>query len=612
MAPRSYGAVSSNFKAGNLIDDSKFTDKTTMTTAMIQDFLNFKRPTCQTGYTCLKDFQENGKSAAQIIFEKSQEFSINPQVMLVLLEKEQSLVTRSNPGSYEYRFATGYCVYDSSPPPSCAGTDGFTNQIHYSAKLFRDNMNGSRLNYLVGNNSILFNPNAACGSSTVFVENRATAALYTYTPYQPNAAAVNNLYGTGDGCSAYGNRNFWRIFTDWFGPPTGEGYVVATSQNNNGDPRQWVLYKGIKRHIPDTATKVAWGLDTVPLAQMTGLQLGAVPIQGNLGRLFRPTGTLDVYFVDGGQCFRVTSPDMMSAWNFSAGAIQDVSIDLGRVPANRGNLTYSIVNSSSPGDVYYVDGGSLRRYVSNDVAEAWESTGKFHQSISQAYLSLMGSGAPVSTKGGRYGAQFYLMSKGTVFMTTDVNIAEAWGVSQPLGFIRPVVQEFSTFYMMTRFAKSNAAGDTRLFVVDRGQLYHLSPEHANNLGLTASTPVMAVQPDAISSTIPPFAWIVVTDAAGRNYAIDSGTKRPFPNPDVQKFWTNNGAVYVPIMTNGFLNLLPTGGTIERGLIGSGPKVYAIEGVSKRWIQHPNTVPAYAPIQSVSDVLLSAIPNGPNL
>jgi hypothetical protein len=51
----------------------------------------------------------------------------------------------------------------------------------------------------------------------LFIENSATAALYNYTPYQPNQAALNNLYGTGDGCSAYGNRNFWRIFNDWFG-----------------------------------------------------------------------------------------------------------------------------------------------------------------------------------------------------------------------------------------------------------------------------------------------------------------------------------------------------------------------------------------------------------
>ena len=67
------------------------------------------------------------------------------------------------------------------------------------------------------NNTILWHPNTACGSSQVFIQNQATAGLYVYTPYRPNAAALANLYGTGDACSSYGNRNFWRLFTDWFG-----------------------------------------------------------------------------------------------------------------------------------------------------------------------------------------------------------------------------------------------------------------------------------------------------------------------------------------------------------------------------------------------------------
>ena len=67
------------------------------------------------------------------------------------------------------------------------------------------------------NNYIYWNPNYSCGNSSVYIENQATAALYIYTTYRPNQAALNNLYGSGDGCSSYGNRNFWRIFTDWFG-----------------------------------------------------------------------------------------------------------------------------------------------------------------------------------------------------------------------------------------------------------------------------------------------------------------------------------------------------------------------------------------------------------
>ncbi len=54
----------------------------------------------------------------------------------------------------------------------------------------------------------------------VLMRNQATAALYYYTPYPPNAAALANLCGTGDGCSAYGNRNFWVFYNTWFGPTT--------------------------------------------------------------------------------------------------------------------------------------------------------------------------------------------------------------------------------------------------------------------------------------------------------------------------------------------------------------------------------------------------------
>lgn len=59
------------------------------------------------------------------------------------------------------------------------------------------------------------------------METAATAALYNYTPYTPNGAALSNMYGTGDRCSEYGNRNFWRIFNDWFGPTIGKPFDYA-------------------------------------------------------------------------------------------------------------------------------------------------------------------------------------------------------------------------------------------------------------------------------------------------------------------------------------------------------------------------------------------------
>ena len=243
----------SNFNAGRIIDDTVFTNKDSMTVQQIQDFLNSKVPTCNRWhsaynadnpppYTCLKEYQENtttgennfarfngdgspynvpgGKSAAQIIWDSAQAYNINPQALIVLLQKEQGLVTDDWPLLSQFTKATGYLCPDTAPCSASAG--GFGKQVVGAAWQFRHDLDGiDTPNYWSpygkGWNNILYSPNAACGTKSVYIENQATAVLYKYTPYTPNSAALNNLYGLGDGCSAYGNRNFWRYFNDWFG-----------------------------------------------------------------------------------------------------------------------------------------------------------------------------------------------------------------------------------------------------------------------------------------------------------------------------------------------------------------------------------------------------------
>jgi len=230
------------FEPGRIIDDVIFTNNTSMTTSQIQTFLNSKVPTCDTwgnqtsefgggtrrqwaearGYTapftCLKDYQENGKSSAQIIKEASDRYQINPQVIIVLLQKEQALVTDTWPISTQYKTATGYGCPNTAP----CNTQyyGLTNQINWASTMYRAILNGSSnwyTPYILGENYIRWNPNASCGGSNVNIQNRSTQALYNYTPYQPNQSALNAGYGLGDSCGSYGNRNFYIYFRDWFG-----------------------------------------------------------------------------------------------------------------------------------------------------------------------------------------------------------------------------------------------------------------------------------------------------------------------------------------------------------------------------------------------------------
>lgn len=258
VAPQSAGALSgSQFNPGRIIDDAVFYGPNSMTATQIQDFLNTKLPTCDTNGTqpygnttraayaaskgvstpfiCLKSYKMNtpsrsgesglcsdlsaktNRTAAQIIDDVAKSCGVSPKVLLILLQKEQSLVTDDWPWPIQYRSATGF---------GCPDTDvcdsqyyGFFNQVYAAARQFkRYRADPTYYNHRAGgNNNVRYHPNISCGSKTVYIENQATAGLYNYTPYTPNSAALNNLYGTGDSCSSYGNRNFWRMYVDWFG-----------------------------------------------------------------------------------------------------------------------------------------------------------------------------------------------------------------------------------------------------------------------------------------------------------------------------------------------------------------------------------------------------------
>lgn len=298
-------ASAASFNAGKIMDDTVFTNKNSMNASQIQSFLNSKVPVCDTSgsqpseygggtrsqwaqakygqstFTCLKDYSESGRSAAQIIYDTAQAYAISPQVLIVLLQKEQGLVTDTWPLNIQYRTATGYGCPDTAPCDS--QYYGLTNQLTWAAKMFRAIMNASPswyTPYIIGNNFIRYNPEASCGGSTVNIQNRATQALYNYTPYQPNGAALAASMGATVPCGAYGNLNFFRYFTSWFGSTTGPDYAwqvdsaklyydSGTTQevaNNNGvyslAPGQKAYAKIITTNIgrstwPKAVTRVA-------------------------------------------------------------------------------------------------------------------------------------------------------------------------------------------------------------------------------------------------------------------------------------------------------------------------------------------------------------------
>lgn len=259
------------FQIGNIISNQNFSNYQSMTAEQIQAFLTDWGYGCRPGSTevgqmenqtgastssiavqdgkevvpCLKDFrglletypadsyclQEvqggDNLSAGEIIYRISQSCQINPQSLLVTLQKEQGLITASskNLTPTRYRSAMGYACPDNQ---NCDSQFyGFSKQVYYAARQFqRYRRDSTSYDYQAqGYYQIRNGPAEECGTSEVKIENWASAGLYNYTPYAPTQ---NSLLGVFDECNQAGNLNFYAYFKAWFGDPIGEANQILT------------------------------------------------------------------------------------------------------------------------------------------------------------------------------------------------------------------------------------------------------------------------------------------------------------------------------------------------------------------------------------------------
>ncbi len=225
-----------DFNPGDIISDGQFFNGAAMNEAQVQAFLDEQGAQC-TKDSCLRTRKFNverraandycreypgakePQSAAAIITAAATACDVSPKVLLTMLQKEQQLVSATNPKDFQFKSAMGLsCPDDDHCDPAYAG---FFNQVFGSAERYQyyvrhEDEYGFHAKQL---NFIRFNPDVSCGGANVYIENKATALLYIYTPYQPNDAALAAGAGEGDACSTYGNRNFSIIYSGWFGDP---------------------------------------------------------------------------------------------------------------------------------------------------------------------------------------------------------------------------------------------------------------------------------------------------------------------------------------------------------------------------------------------------------
>ncbi len=195
-ASLSFAASDSVFNPNLLVRDDEMTNSEAMTKEELSAFLtrgtlaSFKGP----------DVFGTQKTAAEIILHAAQTFELNPQFLLVLLQREQSLVEKKSPAPDALDWAMGYAVCDdcAKNDPQIQKFKGFGNQVYHAAKRIRT----SFLSDLdtKGRTITGVGPGipVTIDGSTVVPANNATSVLYSYTPH------------------LHGNYNFTKIWNRWF------------------------------------------------------------------------------------------------------------------------------------------------------------------------------------------------------------------------------------------------------------------------------------------------------------------------------------------------------------------------------------------------------------
>ncbi len=237
------------FDPNNIISDLEILDYTSMDLADIQKFLENKG-SYLANYSC-PDYYGIVKKASEIIYNaaaknydcdgailsdnpteeerklKCRKITISPKFLLVLLQKEQSLIENSSPSQRNLDWATGYGCPDSG---GCNSRwQGFGKQVNSAALQFRDYIDNPQFyTYRAGNTYIFTNPYGTISKEPITVTpvNQATAALYNYTPHVYN-----------------GNFNFYKIWQRWFT----KIYLDGSLLQAQGEPGVWLLQNGVKR-----------------------------------------------------------------------------------------------------------------------------------------------------------------------------------------------------------------------------------------------------------------------------------------------------------------------------------------------------------------------------
>lgn len=363
------------FNANYLLSDNELTDYTAMDMGQIQSFLE-KRDSPLAKYVDPR----TRMSAAQIIYELSWSHRINPKYLLVLLQKEQSLISYVNPSLDQYDWATGYGICDD-----CSKTDqalqkykGFTNQVDWGAggtRFYFDNPDKFR--YQV-------NETYQIDDQMVTIANHATRALYIYTPH------------------IHGNENFWMLWQDWFALNYPDGTLLQDADTGG----IFLIQNNTRRPFTSKSAFLSrYSLDK--LIELSAADLEKYPIgtaikYAQYSLLQVPTG--GIYFLDNETLRPITSKKAFQLLGFNPEEVikvkeEDISLYPKGEPITIESSypTGALLQNKKTGGVYFVKNGVKQPLVAKQLLTLYFKNKKIIQ-VSEEELNEYLTGDPIRLK----------------------------------------------------------------------------------------------------------------------------------------------------------------------------------------------------------------------
>ncbi len=226
-----------SFDPEYVISDDELTDYKAMTLEEIQDMLEIAGSAL--AQKKFQDIDGKIKLASEIIYRASQEYKINPRFLIVLLQREKSLITNPKPSQDDLNWATGFSCYDYGQPVQ--RFKGFATQVDKAAWRFRYYLEhpwqfrfrvGVKTETLVNWKDRTFTPGY---SSLVIPKNQTTAGLYNYAPH------------------IYDNRLFWKIWNwkiweKWF-PKLAQKFPEGSLLQPEREAGVWLIQNGKRKPI---------------------------------------------------------------------------------------------------------------------------------------------------------------------------------------------------------------------------------------------------------------------------------------------------------------------------------------------------------------------------